>query len=327
MTAPSSKNDAKKQHSCLPGGQSSGMFLHGMDSALWSVARGREACFGARPAASASTKDVRKKENHMKWSRWIVLSVALFGALAVNGAEPRLSAPRVARVSATSARYAMEEGDVAPPMSTAPRAAITPHAPVHYRSATWDIWGGTATGYVYSPGVCDYTPPCVDHLWDGYEQRPHRCNPIHVHQCGMRGCGQCGSGGGYGVSAGCNTCGSQSSCGCGGHHSMLKRAHGWHFGGKIHSGCSSCGNIAPSCAAPTCAAPSCGYDGGKSFDPAPVPAPSDAESPPAPMPTADGDAAEYELPVRGFEYAHPGKAARGVNRLRGFTDPESSLQR
>jgi hypothetical protein len=247
----------------------------------------------------------------MKWSRWIVFSVASFGAIAVYGAEPRLSAPRVARVSATSARYAVDEGDVAPPMNTAPRAAITPHAPVHYRTATWDIWGGTATGYVYSPGVCDYTPPCVNHLWDGYEQRPHRCNPIHVHQCGMRGCGQCGSGA-CGASAGCDTCGSANSCGCGGHASLLKRAHGWHFGGKIYGDCSSCGTIAPSCG--------CDGMGGKFYDnaPAPAPAPRDVDSPAAPMPTADGELPEFEVPAE--------KAARG-RRVRGFTWPESSLQR
>lgn len=254
----------------------------------------------------------------MKWSRWIVLSIVAFGALAVNGAEPRLIAPRVARVSATSAQDAVEEGATASPMATAPRAAITPHAPVHYRHATWDIWGGTATGYVYTPGACDYTPPCVNHLWDGYEQRPLRCDGIHMHGCGGRhGCG------------GCNGCGMSSSCGCGGHASILKRAHGWHFGGKI-CGCSSCGTIAPSCAAPscaapTCAAPNCGYDGGKLYDAPAAPAANDVESPPAPMPTADGDLPEYEVPAPTFESPRSEKAAR--SRRRGFTGPESSLQR
>lgn len=306
MTAPGSKNVAKKQHLCLPVGKSSGIFSHGMDSVRRSGARGREASFGERPAASASTRDVRKKENHMKWSRWIVLSIAAFGALAANAAEPRLSAPRVARVSAISARNAADELDVAPPMATAPRAAITPHAPVHYRLATWDIWGGTATGYVYSPGACDYTPPCVNHLWDGYVQTPHRCYGPHMHHRRLHGCSDCGA------SAGCNSCGSANSCGCSGHASLLKRAHGWHFGGKIYGGCSSCGSIAPSCG--------CDGVGGKSSDtaPSPAPAPQDVESPPAPMPSAEGEFQDYELP--------PEKASRG-KRYRGFTFPESSLQR
>ncbi|MFN0016771.1 MAG: hypothetical protein ACKVP0_00845 [Pirellulaceae bacterium] len=263
----------------------------------------------------------------MKWSRWIVFSLASLTVIAANSAEPKSASLRISRSPVTPARYAADELDTAAPAAAVPRAGITPHAPVHYRSATWDIWSGTATGYVYSPGACDYTPPCVDHLWDGYEQRPHRCNPIHVHQWGHHGCGHCGSGGACGAFAGCDTCGSANSCGCGGHASRLKRAHGWHFGNKVcRSGCATCGDIAPSCGAPTCATPTCGYDGGKSVGPAPAPAPSDAETPPAPMPTADGEAPDYELPARNFESASPKEAARG-KRLRGFTWPENSLQR
>ena len=231
----------------------------------------------------------------MKWSGWIVFSLASALAVALNAAEPRPVSPRLARVSV--ARYTADDLR-APPAANVP-ATITPHAPVHYRLASWDIWSGTGTGYVYSPGACDYTPPCVNHLWDGYEQRPHRCHPIHMHGgCrGMHGCGGC-----------------EASCGCGGHVSLLKRAHGWHFGGKIwKGGCSSCGDIAPSCAAP-----SCGYDvsGKGSYDALP------ADGPPVPMPEAGGDdAPKVEAPA-----PLPEKAARG-RRLRGFSGPESSLQR
>ena len=232
----------------------------------------------------------------MKWSGWIVFSLAAIGAAAINAAEPRPVPPRLARVAVTSARFAEEPKD-APPAAAAPRAVITPHAPVHYRQASWDIWGGTTTGYVYAPGACDYTPPCVNHLWDGYEQRPHRCSGIHMHG-GCRGLHGCG---------GCNTCGSAPSGGCGGHCSLLKRAHGWHFGG-----CSSCGDIAPSCAAP-----SCGCDSKGSYDMGPAP----ADAPAPPMPTADGDGPSAEIPAPA-----PEKTTRG-QRLRGFTWPDSSLQR
>jgi hypothetical protein len=252
------------------------------------MARNPRERFVAR--GSARTKEVWKKEYHMKWSGWIVFSLAA-GVAGLNAAEPRLAPPRLARVSVSSVRFA-DELNQAPPAAAAPSAAITPHAPVHYRQASWDIWSGTATGYVYAPGACDYTPPCVNHLWDGYEQKPLRCYGIHMHGgCrGMYGCGGCDS--------------------CGGHGSLLKRAHGWHFGGKVYGGCSSCGDIAPSCG--------CDGIGGKgSYDVAPAP----ADGPPAPMPDAGGDAPKAEAPAPA-----PEKTTRG-HRLRGFTWPESSLQR
>ncbi len=232
----------------------------------------------------------------MKWSGWIVFSLASALAVALNAAEPRPVSPRLARVSV--ARYTGDDLR-APPTANVP-ATITPHAPVHYRLASWDIWSGTSTGYVYSPGACDHKPPCIDHLWDGYEQKPHRCDPIHMRGgCrGMHGCG---------AVSGCDS--------CGGHCSLLKRAHGWHFGGRVcGSGCSSCGSIAPSCAAP-----SCGYDAGsgKGAHDAPMP----VDGPPVPMPEIGGDAPT----VQPFPPL-PEKAARG-HRLRGFSWPESSLQR
>lgn len=248
----------------------------------------------------------------MKWSGWIVVSLAAAVAVAAHAAEPRGVPARLARTSTSLTRFAEE------PKAAADAAApITPHAPVHYRQATWDIWSGTATGYVYAPGACDYTPPCVNHLWDGYEQRPLRCYGPQRHCHGMHGCGSCGGGG-------CGSCGAASSCGCGGGHcSLLKRAHGWHFGGRV-SGCSSCSDIAPSCGAPTCAAPSCAAPScgceasGNRYD-APAPTPSDAPAPPAPKPVAGGEDPTVELPM--LE-----KTTRG-NRLRGFTWPDNSLQR
>jgi len=251
----------------------------------------------------------------MKWSAWIVFSLVALGAMAANGAEPSRLPPRLTRVPVIPARYAAED-QKAEDQKPAPAANVTPHTPVHYKLATWDIWSGTSTGYVYAPGACDYTPPCVNHLWDGYVQMPHRCYPpTHGgrHGCGHGGCGSCGS---------CNSCGLGSSCGCG-HPSMLRRAHGWHFGSKV--GCSSCGVIAPSCgqptcAAPTCAAPSCGFDG-KDYDMGPAPAPA-PDAPPAPMPDAGGEEPKAEAAT-----SDPTPEMTRGRRLRGFTWPESSLQR
>ena len=237
----------------------------------------------------------------MKWSGWIVLSLAAF-AVTTQAAEPRVPA-RLARTSLSR---------LDDPKAAAP-APITPHPPVHYKQATWDIWSGTSTGYVYAPGACDYTPPCVNHLWDGYVQHPHRCDPIQLHGFG-HGCGACGNGG-------CGSCGMASSCGCGGGHcGMMKRAHGWHFGGKVW-GCSSCSDMVPSCAKPTCAmptcaAPSCAWEGGKGSDAPAPPAPDDAAPP---QPTVEGAEPVVEAPLLD-------KTSRS-NRLRGFTVPDTSLQR
>jgi hypothetical protein len=62
-------------------------------------------------------------------------------------------------------------------------------------------------GYVYGPGSCDDSAPCVDHLWDGYVKRPHRCHLGHGHRHGCR-TGLCGAGWSYnGLGAGCPGCG------------------------------------------------------------------------------------------------------------------------
>jgi hypothetical protein len=71
-------------------------------------------------------------------------------------------------------------------------------------------------GYVYGPGTCDCSPPCISHLWAGYYQNPKRCHP---HQWGNRGCGAynaCGCGCNTGLFAKdcCNTCGGTGSCSC-----------------------------------------------------------------------------------------------------------------
>ena len=103
-------------------------------------------------------------------------------------------------------------------------------------------------GYVYSPGACDCSAPCISHLWNGYYQNPKRCNP---HQLFNRHCG-------------CNAC--DNGCGSCGHcHPMLTRlfGHGCCNANSCTSaascGCAApvCTTPAPSCAAPSCGAPSC----------------------------------------------------------------------
>jgi|GEM_PF-2467174 len=62
-------------------------------------------------------------------------------------------------------------------------------------------------GNVYGPGSCDYQSPCVDHLWDGYVKRPHRCNLGHRGGCGLGGCGAGWSYNGLGAGCGGGGCG------------------------------------------------------------------------------------------------------------------------
>jgi hypothetical protein len=159
-------------------------------------------------------------------------------------------------------------------------------------------------GYVFGPGSCDYTPPCVDHLWDGYCQRPCRCGHHHGHRL-FNHCG----GGGH--SAGCATCGDNyASCDSGCHGCRLhgRRHHGGcetsvstcdngcdsgcgrgHFGkhmrakccGWFNNLCNACdGGMSCGCAAPVGSLNGNGNGNGAESIPAP-----DPDSPnPAPMP-------------------------------------------
>lgn len=90
--------------------------------------------------------------------------------------------------------------------------------------------------YVYYPGACDYTPPCVNHLWANYCQVPRRCKPPHHHHFGQH----CG---GFGSACGCQPC-QASACGCG------HDCHGFRLHGRKSCGCDlGCG--APSCGCAT----------------------------------------------------------------------------
>jgi hypothetical protein len=141
-------------------------------------------------------------------------------------------------------------------------------------------------GYVYGPGACDYTPPCVDWLWNGYYQNPKRCHPDFVQKF----CGSCRKGCGLGNGCGCNVaadcgCGAPAAscdcaapsvpdCGCETGCKKCKHFHwSWH---KLKHRCGLCDCADVSCVAPTCeascAAPTC--EGlAPAVEPAPQPVP------------------------------------------------------
>ncbi len=190
---------------------------------------------------------------------WILASatalVAVTGlAGAASAAEPYSSPPlrgSTPRAQIFPAAHAWVNSMRQETAAAAPaRPAIVGHANIgqgsneqavagdHSATIAATAWNGEHqyTGYVYSPGACDHTAPCVDNLWNGYCQRPHRCHLGHGHHF-HRCCGL--------ATSGCSTCGGgDTGCGCnfghfGGCHGC--RLHGLkHFGG----GCSTC---APGC--------------------------------------------------------------------------------
>ena len=77
-------------------------------------------------------------------------------------------------------------------------------------------------GYIYGPGSCDCPPPCIYHLWSGYQQHPKRCDPyvpFFQKHFGNGDCcsnGSCGLGGGCGCGKACGpSCATRAACGCG----------------------------------------------------------------------------------------------------------------
>ncbi|QDU29162.1 hypothetical protein ETAA8_42690 [Anatilimnocola aggregata] len=193
---------------------------------------------------------------------WILASatalVAVAG-LAGHAAEPwsnpqvRSSAARTPVFPAAHAWVNSMRQETAAPTAPALAPAITGHAGVGMNSPREVIGDGAMisqtswnhehqyTGYVFGPGSCDYTPPCVDHLWNGYCQRPHRCHGHGHRHCHLRG--SCGI-----ATSGCATCdtGSAASCdsGCG----VARSCHGCflHSGRHRYTGL-SCGNSCSSC--------------------------------------------------------------------------------
>ena len=218
--------------------------------------------------------------------------------------------------------------------STTQPERVGSETPVHFRQATWNIWAGTYNGYVYSPDACDYRPPCIDHLWDGYCQNPIRCTGLHwggrfwgCRQCG--GCGHFGCGlfhHGCGKHHGCDSCaakapdcgmpakaacGVEPSCDCG---------HGWHLGhhwNGFHHKCKHMWHRTKahwSCACGTDVSCACGVDAKGGYA-APVPA-GDAP-PPAPLPETEDQRASLltdEREVRSIKLPEIGTGLRKLER-------------
>jgi hypothetical protein len=72
-------------------------------------------------------------------------------------------------------------------------------------------YGPHGMDYIYHPGMCDYSAPCTDWLWEGYCQNPLRCHPHFMTRGACHGgCGGNGSGRG-----GCAACGNGKCVACG----------------------------------------------------------------------------------------------------------------
>lgn len=128
---------------------------------------------------------------------------------------------------------------------------------------------GYGFGYVYGPGSCDYSAPCIDQLWSGYAQMPWRCGHPHYHHRyrGFGGqCGSCGTVSDCGRTApacaapACDSpigCAQPADCACDMAHACSKCkprkqwfAH-WNWGKKCCNTCDSCSTgIGCGCAAP-----------------------------------------------------------------------------
>lgn len=209
---------------------------------------------------------------------WIFASVTALVAVAglagpMAAAEPWTSQTRTPVFPAAQARLAALRQETTAP-AVAP--AISGHAGVGTISPREVIgsgamisqtaWNGEHqyTGYVFGPGSCDHTPPCVDHLWDGYCQRPHRCGGHHHHHhfrgcCGVQmsgcgfasgGCATCSSGADVGCDSGCGGCFGFAKC-----HGCFLHSGKHRYTGLSCGGCNTCGD--------TCGKHGCGLFSGK----------------------------------------------------------------
>jgi hypothetical protein len=200
----------------------------------------------------------------MRTWMWPALAAAVITTNLAPAAEP-WNLPQLRgspQGFARNAAWRQEAATPAPARPPAPMPAVTGHSGIGVGSSHSAIGSGVAsgsvisqtawnnehiyTGYVFGPGSCDHTPPCIDHLWDGYCQRPRRCGHHHglFHH----------HGGGCGQSAGCATCGDNvATCDTGCHGFRL---HGFRRHGCGMS-CSTCDTCSDACG--------CGGGFGKHF--------------------------------------------------------------
>ena len=127
-------------------------------------------------------------------------------------------------------------------------------------------------GYIYGPGACDCSPPCIWDLWSGYIQNPLRCRAHLLHKhCGCGNCGSCSRCCGRACDVSCTTkapscgapvscspavpdCGCKPVCGKCRHFHMGDRWRG--FTAHWHRSCDSCSApLGCGCATPAAPAP------------------------------------------------------------------------
>jgi hypothetical protein len=212
----------------------------------------------------------------MKWKSVTLCAMAMVGLTAGSSPQaaerlpvqpPTLTARRSLPLDTQVQRPILSQiswwarfGQPVEPPPGVPEGAVVGDAPVVHDH-------GYGFGYVYGPGACDCRPPCIDQLWDGYQQMPWRCShprykERHYGSCGS--CGACGNGGcGHAVGCGCATaapsctdaCTSPVCC-----KPKCKRckqwfAH-WSWGKKCCDSCDSCSApIGCGCAVPVGGAP------------------------------------------------------------------------
>lgn len=281
----------------------------------------------------------------MKWQGIFVLLVVSILATATasvaaerwDGYQPSLDS---GRLTSSAVRVARVQPPAQPEITTDANGAG--EMPVHFRQASFDIWRGGNSGYIYQPGSCDYSPPCIDHLWDGYCQRPLRCgHRRHGGHCqtgcggGMftypaygqsacGGCGDCNAGGCNAGGCSASDC-DQGGCGCG----RKTRCGHWCWGSRLRSACRSWGDCDDGASCGCGASPACGMDGASAAMPPAVPAIQDSPAPsvepaPAPAPAPEKSKA---APPKPEEPKPADKAARNWKYHGTGAWPTRSMQR
>ena len=207
----------------------------------------------------------------MRWTKLLAAAVVLLGTIECQGETPDFSGNQPQAMSLlqrgrllTGAGWWNRYGE--------PVNAV---ALANAGTATVDKYGPTGNvplhgdGYIYGPGACDCSPPCIWDLWSGYYQNPKRCHAHLLHKhCG---CGNCAGNCGKACAVSCTTkapsCGAPVSCtaavpdcGC---KPVCGKCRHFHVGDRWrgftahwHRNCDSCSaSLGCGCATPAAAAP------------------------------------------------------------------------